>query len=156
MEKKGNYSDLFEDLISKGAQELNKGMELLDKTVKGVFSGSGKSDGSGTVPSINIIETAENFRVDVAAPGYAKSDFKLQVNNDILTISGEKESRQTNETEKYVLKEHEYASFTRSFKLDPEIDTKKVSASYEDGILHVILGKKDEAIKKPGIDINIG
>ena len=159
MEKKENYSELFEDLISKGAQSLNKGMEMLDKTVKDVFnsggSGAGKSSGH-TVPSINIIETGESFRVEVAAPGYTKSDFKLQVNNDALTISAEKVSDETREGEKYVMREHSYSAFSRSFKLDPSIDVKKISAAYQDGLLLVTLGKKDELISKPGIDINIG
>ncbi|PSJ73100.1 Hsp20/alpha crystallin family protein [Sphingobacteriales bacterium UPWRP_1] len=131
-------------------------MELLDKTVKNVFGSGGKSAGSGTIPSINIIETNDSFRVAVAAPGYIKSDFKLQINNDVLTISAEKEQEEAKEGEQYVLKEYHYASFSRSFKLDPEIDSKKISANYQDGVLNITLGKKDEAIKQPGIDINIG
>lgn len=156
MEKKGNYSDFLDELFNKGAQELNKGMELLDKTVKNVFGSGGKASATGTVPAINIVETNENFRVEVAAPGYTKSDFKLQINNDVLTISAEKEQEQAKEGEQYVLKEYQYASFSRSFKLDPEIDSKKISANYQDGVLNITLGKKDEAIKQPGIDINIG
>lgn len=159
MEKKPNYSELFDELINKGAQSLNKGMEMLDKTVKDVFSGSAetsKGDSSATVPAINIIETGENFRVEVAAPGYTKSDFKLQVTNDVLTISADKTMQQTTEGENYVMREHRFAAFSRSFKLDPTIDSKKISASYQDGILYITLGKKDEAIAKPGIDITIG
>lgn len=158
MEKKEKISEMFEDLINKGAQSLNKGMDMLDKTMKDVFSGSGGNAGktTGTVPTINIVETGENFRVEVAAPGYTKSDFKLQVNNDALTISAEKTVDSEKEGEQFVLREHTYSAFSRSFKLDPDIDVKKISAAYQDGILIITLGKKDEAIKQPGTEIHIG
>lgn len=159
-----DFSKMFDEILNKSAEEMNKGMETLDKGIKDLFetlSGSAEtkptagSKGRFTVPSINIVETAISFRLEVAAPGCEKTDFKVQVNDNVLTIKSDKTPASLPEGETYKSKEFNYGSFERSFKMHETVDARKISATYSKGILYITLGKKDEAIKKPGIDIEI-
>ena len=102
-----------------------------------------------TLPSVNIKEGNENFEVEVAAPGLNKEDFKIEMNNDLLTISSEKkEENEVKENECYTCREFSYQSFSRSFTLPHIADGDKVIAKYENGILKVTIPKKEEAKTK--------
>ncbi|MFW5886461.1 MAG: Hsp20/alpha crystallin family protein [Bacteroidota bacterium] len=104
----------------------------------------------GFLPSVNIVEGNDDFRIEVAAPGLDKKDFKIDLDNDMLTIYSEKEEKNENKNEKMVRREFSYASFRRSFSLPESIDRDKIKASYKDGILNVHIPKKEEAkIKAP-------
>ncbi|MCI0921069.1 Hsp20/alpha crystallin family protein [Sphingobacterium rhinopitheci] len=98
------------------------------------------------VPAVNITETSNAFAIELAAPGLQKSDFKINVDKNIISISVEKV--ETNETEEkvYSKKEYSYNSFSRSFTLPETVDYSNIVASYVDGILNVKIGKKEEAI----------
>ena len=96
-------------------------------------------------PAANIIENAESFQLNLAAPGMKKDDFKINLENNILTISSEVEDEKLEEGKNYTRKEFSYGSFTRSFTLPKIIDLEKIRADYEDGILKVFLPKKEEA-----------
>lgn len=110
---------------------------------------------SGTLPAINIRETADSFIVDVAAPGMSRDDFKLRVEDNFLHISSEKQENKESSDEKYTRKEFSYSSFQRSFELPGVADSEKISASYQEGILHIQIPKKEEARKKPAREISI-
>jgi len=103
------------------------------------------------VPAVNVKENSDAFSVEVAAPGKAKEDFNLELNHNVLTISSEtKEERNSeNESEKFTRREYSYRSFKRSFTLPESVDSTKISANYENGILTVNLPKRDEAKVNP-------
>lgn len=109
----------------------------------------------GTVPAVNVVESKEGFRIEVAAPGLQKSDFKLNLEKNQLTISAEKEQKEENNDEKYTRKEFKYTSFQRTFTLPNTVDGDKVEANYADGILSIVLPKREEAKEKPARLIDI-
>ncbi|MGN6603814.1 MAG: Hsp20/alpha crystallin family protein [Ginsengibacter sp.] len=116
------------------------------------------SDTNTTVPGVNVKETKDNFEVEVAAPGMDKKDFKIQLDGNLLTISSERSDRreENNEDEKYSRKEFSYQSFQRSFTLPKDVvDSDKIEAKYENGLLHLVIPKKEEAKQKPPRQIQI-
>lgn len=108
-----------------------------------------------TVPAVNIVETDDNYRLEMAAPGMKKEDFKINVENDLLTISTEKKSETTEKNEKYTRKEFSYSSFLRSFTLPEIVDMDKINANYDNGIMTLLLPKKEEAKPKAPREIKI-
>jgi len=117
---------------------------------------NGSSSGT-TVPAVNIKETADNFEVQMAAPGMDKSDFKIQLDGNTLTITCEKESNlESNENERFTRREFSYQSFRRAFNL-PEhlVQGDQLKATYKDGILQVMIPKAESAKKKPPRRIEI-
>lgn len=109
------------------------------------------SDTNTTIPAVNIKETAENYEVEVAAPGMTKDDFKVELDGNSLTINSEKTNQaEENEDERYARKEFSYQSFQRTFTLQKDVvDTDNIKAKYENGLLHLIIPKKEEAKQKP-------
>lgn len=108
-----------------------------------------------TLPSVNIKENTDEFEVEVAAPGLKKDDFKLELNNDVLTISSEKKEENKKEAKHYSKQEFSYQSFSRSFTLPVTVERDKISAKYKDGILHISIPKLEEAKPKPPKQISI-
>lgn len=109
----------------------------------------------GTAPAVNVVESAEGYRIEVAAPGLQKSDFKLNLDHNRLTISAEKENKAEASGEKYTRREFSYSSFQRTFTLPTTVDGEKINATYTDGVLHVELPKREEAKVKPARSIEI-
>lgn len=110
-----------------------------------------------TMPSVNIKETGDAYYVEMAAPGMKKSDFDIELDNNILTIKSEKKMEdELKEGEHYTRKEFSYQAFQRSFNLNKKIvDDAKINARYADGILSIMLPKKEEAKQKPARQIKI-
>lgn len=108
------------------------------------------SDTNTTIPAVNIKETADQYVVEVAAPGMTKKDFKVQLEGNMLTISSEKTSEQENNDDvRYTKREFSYQSFQRSFNLQKDVvDADRIEAKYEDGVLHLMIPKKEEAKQK--------
>jgi HSP20 family protein len=114
------------------------------------------SNTNTTLPSVNIKESPDNFEVEVAAPGLTKKDFKIELNHDLLTISSEKEvENETKDGQQFSLREFSYQSFSRSFTLPNTADAEKIGAKYENGILKIVIPKKEEAKPKPARQIAI-
>ena len=109
------------------------------------------SDTNTTIPAVNIKETAENYEVEVAAPGMKKEDFKIELDGNALTISSERSDQKNDqEGERYSRKEFSYQSFQRTFTLQKDVvDLDKIQARYEHGLLHLVIPKKEEAKQKP-------
>ena len=107
------------------------------------------------LPSVNIAETNDAFRLEVAAPGFKKSDFDMAVENDVLTISGNVKQEDEKKDENYTRREFRYSSFQRSFTLPESVNTDKISAKYDDGILTINLPKKEEVKGKGRKSIKI-
>ncbi len=98
-------------------------------------------------PAVNITEEKDDYLVSLAAPGLKKDDFKIDVEGNTLTISSEKEEKKEEKEAKYTRKEYSYSSFERSFTLPDEVNKDKIEARYEDGLLKLILPKREEAKK---------
>jgi HSP20 family protein len=119
------------------------------------------SNTNTTIPAVNIKETADFYDVEVAAPGMNKKDFKVQLDGNILTISSERAEQQEDNNqqennwskkkeERYISREFSYQSFYRTFTLQKNVvDSDRIEARYEDGVLHLLIPKKEEAKQKP-------
>jgi HSP20 family protein len=118
---------------------------------------SNLSDAGTTMPAVNIRETDKSYEVEMAAPGMKKEDFKIELENNILTISSERtEEKEENGKEKYSRREYSYESFQRSFNLPKEVvDEDKIEAHYKDGVLQLTIPKKEKAKQKPAKKIEI-
>ncbi len=114
------------------------------------------------VPAVNVVEHQDGFRIDVAAPGLKKDDFKLNLNHNNLTISAyqqaqkEENEGQDKPGEKYTRREFSYSSFQRTFTLPTSVDADRIQASYTDGVLKIEIPKREEAKVKPPRQIEIG
>jgi HSP20 family protein len=104
------------------------------------------SNQQANVP-VNLRETDQSYEMSLIAPGMRKEDFKLNVTDDLLTISYEQKEEHNEEKaeEGWLRKEYKMQSFSRSFTLDDSVDVNKISASYDNGILHLSLPKKENA-----------
>ncbi|MBC35743.1 MAG: heat-shock protein [Bacteroidetes bacterium] len=112
---------------------------------------------NSTLPAVNVKESHDEFKIEVAAPGMKKDDFKISYENGRLTISSEKKNeREEKEGEIISRKEFSYQSFQRSFAIaDTVVSANKITAMYEDGILNVVLPKREEVKPKPAREIKI-
>jgi HSP20 family protein len=110
---------------------------------------------SNTLPSVNINEDESSFRIEVAAPGLEKKDFKIETEGGYLIISSEKEQESTDEKENYRRREFSYSSFSRSFQLPENSLPEKIEAKYENGILRLVLPKKEHTSVKHRKEIKV-
>jgi HSP20 family protein len=112
---------------------------------------SGYSDTDTTIPAVNIKEAADRYEVEVAAPGMNKDDFKVELDGSVLTITSEKSNGHgQREEERFYRKEFSYQSFQRTFNLKKEVvDSEKIEAKYDKGVLQLLIPKKEEAKHKP-------
>ena len=111
-----------------------------------------------TLPAVNVRETNDDFRIEVAAPGMKRDDFRVELDNQVLTISSHMEDNkeETDKNGRYTRKEFSYQSFQRSFSLpESKVEGGKISAKYTDGILHVTVPKREEAKVKPARQITV-
>ncbi|WP_347924708.1 Hsp20/alpha crystallin family protein [Pontimicrobium sp. SW4] len=108
-----------------------------------------------SLPKVNIEETADAFIVDMAVPGLKKSDFHLNLDNQLLSISTELKEEKEHEEKNYTRREFGYSSFKRTFTLPESVNEDKIDARYKDGILSIHLPKKEEAKQKPARTIKI-
>jgi HSP20 family protein len=111
-----------------------------------------------TLPAVNVMETNEDFKIEVAAPGMKRNDFKVQLDNNVLTISSQREDKteEKDASGNYTRREFSYQSFQRSFALpENKVLGDKISARYIDGVLHVTIPKSEEAKVKPARQIAV-
>ncbi len=112
---------------------------------------------NSTLPAVNVKETEDQYELELAAPGLEKGDFNIEVDQDVLTISSEKkENKEEKEDGRFTRREFRYSSFKRSFNLPETIDSSKIGANYAEGILSVVIPKKEEAKPQPARKIEIG
>lgn len=108
-----------------------------------------------SLPKVNIKEVADAFIVEMAVPGLKKSDFNINLDNNILSISAELKEENEENDEGYTRREFGYSSFKRTFTLPETVNDSKINATYNEGILNVHLPKKEEAKQKPARTIKI-
>jgi HSP20 family protein len=103
---------------------------------------------ASTLPAVNIKEDGNAFTIELAAPGLKKEDFKINLDEKLLTISTSQKEESEEKNDTYTRKEFSYSSFSRSFRLPKTVDIDKVEATHENGILYLSLPKKEEAKPK--------
>jgi HSP20 family protein len=118
-----------------------------------LFKNINNEETKGFIP-VNVKETEKSYKLEVIAPGFEKSDFKVNVNHDLLIIEAERKDEIKKENEKLVRKEYSHRSFKRSFTLDEKIDATHIEASYINGVLTLNLPKKED-VKTPATKIEI-
>lgn len=113
-------------------------------------------NGKSSEPALNIMESDDNFDIELAAPGFDKNDFNVTIEDGFLNISAEKTREKEESEENYTRKEFSYNSFERSLQLPESVKEEEIKAKYRDGILSFKLAKKEEAKKRPPkvIEIN--
>lgn len=108
-----------------------------------------------TRPLVNIAENDQAFNIELAAPGLSKEDFNIDLDNDILTISVEKQTENKEEGDKYTKREFSYSSFKRSFTVPETVDVEAIKGTYSNGVLTIALPKKEaEVPTKRAIEIS--
>ncbi|PQJ69269.1 Hsp20/alpha crystallin family protein [Polaribacter butkevichii] len=127
--------------------------DIFNRDLPSVFTSNFNS--GLTLPKVNIKESADAFTVEVAVPGLKKSDFHINIDNQVLSISTETKEEKEQKEENYTRREFGYSSFKRTFTLPESVDDEKINASYNEGILNILLPKKEEAKQKPARSIKI-
>jgi HSP20 family protein len=135
----GTLNNLVDDIFSE-----------LPGLLKKDFNNAGRK---GFVP-VNVKETANSYLMEVVAPGFEKTDFKVNIDQQLLTIEAEKKEETKTEGEKQIRREYSYRSFKRSFTIDEKIDATNIEASYINGVLTLNLPKK-EVVKASASEIKI-
>ena len=136
------FPSLFDDFITR---------DFFNLPVRNAFK-------MGSVPAVNIRETDGAFNLEMAIPGMDKKNFKVEVENDLLTISANQENKieEKGDDGKYTRREFSYQSFKREFRLpENSVNESEISANYKDGILHVIVPKKETTNTKALREISI-
>ena len=95
-------------------------------------------------PAANIMEHENDFQLEIAVPGLNKEDFKIGIENSVLTISSEKQDENNENNKDYTRREFAYGNFSRSFTLPKSVNTDNINATYKNGILQIVLPKKEE------------
>lgn len=127
-----------------------KGLDpWVNNLIDNLFYDASSGRSFSKLPAVNVAETAAGFQVEFAVPGFGKEDFKINVEKDVLTVSGEHKAENLEEGKKYSRKEFSYSTFKRSFTLPETVDVNKIDANYKDGVLSLVVGKKEE--EKPVI-----
>ena len=119
-------------------------MKLMDDFFRGNFWAP---ENYHATPAVNISKTEKGYLVEVSAPGLNKEDFTLSVDEDQLIIKAEHKSETEENTDKFIKKEFDFRSFTRSFTLDKSLDTASIHATYENGVLKINISRKAEEPK---------
>ncbi|MBX2915705.1 MAG: Hsp20/alpha crystallin family protein [Cyclobacteriaceae bacterium] len=113
-----------------------------------------RAGGSTFVPKTDVVETANAYEVHLALPGVNKEDFNIEVNDNYLTISGERKFQNEKKDKNYHAIETHYGSFSRSFTLPENIDASKINAKYNNGILEVTIPKDEKKVLKQTIKVS--
>ena len=126
---------------------------LIDRFFNDTLSRSGGA-AYAFVPKVDVIENEKNYEIYVAVPGMEKDDFKIDLNDNYLTISGERKLNKERNDKNFYSIETQYGTFSRSFSLPENVDTTKINAKYEKGILELQIPKDEKKALKTTIKVN--
>ncbi|XMO86259.1 Hsp20/alpha crystallin family protein [Algibacter sp. AS12] len=127
--------------------------DIFNRDLPSVFASNFNT--SITLPKVNIKESTDDFTVEMAVPGLKKSDFQIDIDDKVLSISTETQKESEQKEENYTRREFGYSSFKRTFTLPESVNDEKINATYKEGILSILLPKKEEAKQKPARSIKI-
>jgi len=113
------------------------------------------SNTTSSMPAVNIKEDEKEFKLDLAVPGIDKKELKIDINEDVLTISSETKNESEENKDGYKRKEFSYSSFCRSFQIPENVSKDKIEANYKDGVLSVTLPKIEEEKHKISRQVKI-
>lgn len=129
---------------------------VFDEFFKDIWNDANGTSGSASyVPSTNVWEDKDKFNVELSAPGYTKEDIKVEIDDNVLTVSAEHKTEAEKAEKTYTRKEFSYGSFKRSFTLPETVNTESINAKYENGILRLELPKKEVEVNKAAKKIDI-
>lgn len=106
------------------------------------------------VPGVNILETEDSYKIELAAPGLTKEDFQINLKKDTLSVWAERKALEGADQKDYTRKEFDYNSFARSFVLPESVDAEKISAEYVNGILNISIGKDVAKLQEKEIKVS--
>lgn len=106
-------------------------------------------------PATNVFETENEFKIQIQLPGFSKENLNINFQNNVLTIKVEKENTEKQEEYKYVHREFEAYNFEKQFRVPKAVDSEKINAKFENGILNILLPKKEEALEKAPVEIKV-
>ena len=106
------------------------------------------------VPKVDIAESEKAFELHLAAPGLTKKDFKIEISNSVITISGERKFAEEKKDRDFRSIETQYGTFSRSFTLPETVDSSKIEAKYNNGILELTIPKDEEKTMSKTISVN--
>jgi HSP20 family protein len=110
---------------------------------------------SSFAPAVDVYEDEHNVTLKIEVPGIDEKDIDVRLENNTLTVHGERKIEKEEKEENYRRVERQYGSFTRTFTVPNTVDSEKVSATYDKGVLKITLPKKAEA-KPKQIKVNVG
>ena len=110
---------------------------------------------SSFAPAVDVYEDEHNVALKIEVPGIDEKDIDVRIENNTLTVHGDRKIEKEEKEENYRRVERQYGSFTRTFNLPPTVDAEKVQADYDKGVLKITLPKKAEA-KPKQIKVNVG
>ena len=137
---------------------LQDRMNRMNRLFRESYSPEGPEEAlttNGFAPLVDIYEDEHNISLKIEVPGIDEKDIDVRIENNTLTVHGERKFEKEEKEENFRRVERQYGSFTRSFTLPQTVDTEKVSATYDKGILKINLAKKAEA-KPKQIKVNVG
>lgn len=139
-------------------RDLRGLQDEMNRLFSSTFSRGGSDEqmfGGAWTPSVDIYENKDNIVLEAELPGMKPEDVNISIENNILTISGERKFEKKSDGDNFHRVERGYGSFTRSFTLPPTVSSENVTAEFENGILHLTLAKREEA-KPRRIEIKAG
>ena len=137
-------------------RELNSLQNHMNRLFDAQFGGRDESLTTGAfVPAVDVYEDEHSIQLKLEVPGVAEKDLDIRVENNNLTVSGERKFEKEEKEENFHRIERRYGSFTRSFSLPTTVNTEDIKADYEQGVLKIRLAKRQEA-KPKQIKVNIG
>jgi len=136
----------------------NANRVLVDELFNNFFNNDYHEDyvkNNATKPATNIFETEKEFKIELLVPGVTKDDLSLVQKDNLLTIKVEKKEEEKQEEYKYARREFGDYNFEKQYRLPKTIDAENITAKFENGILNVLLPKKEEALEKAPVQIKI-
>src|ERR1700733_6676455 len=139
-------------------REFSTLQDRINRVFRESYSEAGRDESLATstfVPPVDVYEDEHNVTLKIEVPGIEEKDIDVRIENNTLTVHGERKFEKEEKEENFRRVERQYGSFTRTFTLPPTVDPEKVTATYDKGILKISLAKKAEA-KPKQIKVNVG
>jgi len=144
------------NLVRTNEKPFNNVASIFDNLFNNESFNIPRASVGNTTPAVNIRENEDEFFLDFAIPGINKENVNIELDKDLLTVSSEINENKEETKGNFTRREFHYASFKRSFILPETVDTTKIKADYNNGVLNISIPKKEEAKPKPVRAIKIG